>query len=208
MHYALWSVQIQNKLLKLWKTHRQLVGLLGCGISPSQRPLGQHKHRKDKAIHTCPQWNLNLWSQCSSSRRQHTFIVRATTVIEMYSTSILYNKLQGAEPSLRSRQLRSYWRIFQHFMEPESSLPSTGVEAGSNTSTVSLLVVGWTEKGTQYLEVINTGTWPSRLGESRIWGSKMWSRVPRHSDLRMTALTRTSSSCKWQTHPLVREYVT
>jgi hypothetical protein len=51
------------------------------------------------------------------------------------------------------------------------------VEAGSNTSTVSLLVVGGDEKGTQYLEHtratlfrgdINTRTWPSRLGESRI----------------------------------------
>jgi hypothetical protein len=51
------------------------------------------------------------------------------------------------------------------------------VEAGSNISTVALRVIGGDEKGTQYLGYnrgtlflggINTGTWPSRLGESRI----------------------------------------
>jgi hypothetical protein len=41
-----------------------------------------------------------------------------------------------------------------------------------------------------FLGDINTGTWPSRLVESRIWHSKMWSWVPRDSDLRMTALAR------------------
>jgi hypothetical protein len=55
-----------------------------------------------------------------------------------------------------------------------------------------------------FLGVINTGTLPSRLGESRIWDNKMWSWVPRDSDLKMTALARASSSCKRQTHPLVR----
>jgi hypothetical protein len=45
----------------------------------------------------------------------------------------------------------------------------------------------------------------SRLGESRIWDSKIWSWVPRYSDLRMTALARTNSNCKRQTHPLLRE---
>jgi hypothetical protein len=38
--------------------------------------------------------------------------------------------------------------------------------------------------------------------------SKMWSRDPLQSDLRMTELTRTSSNCKLETHPLVREEVT
>jgi hypothetical protein len=92
------------------------------------------------------------------------------------------------------------------------------VEAGSNTSTVALRVVGGDEKGTQwkpsawgynwvtlFLGDINTGTWPSRLGESRIWDSKIWSRVPRDSDQRMIALARTSSNCKRQTRSLVRE---
>jgi hypothetical protein len=74
-------------------------------------------------------------------------------------------------------------------------------EAGSNTSTVALWVVGGDENGTQatlFLGDINTGTWPSRLGESRIWDSKTWSRVPRESDLRMTALARASSDCKYR----------
>jgi hypothetical protein len=58
---------------------------------------------------------------------------------------------------------------------------------------------------TLFLGYINTGIWPSRLGESRIWDSKMWSWVPRNSDPRMTALTTASSSYKWQIRPLVRE---
>jgi hypothetical protein len=52
--------------------------------------------------------------------------------------------------------------------------------------------------------ITGPGTWPSTLGESRIWGSKMWSLVPRDTNPRMTALARTSSSCKLQTCPLVR----
>jgi hypothetical protein len=56
-----------------------------------------------------------------------------------------------------------------------------------------------------FLGDINTGTWPSRLGESRIWDSKMWSWVPRDSGPRMTAVARASSNCKQQTRPLVRE---
>jgi hypothetical protein len=44
-----------------------------------------------------------------------------------------------------------------------------------------------------------------RLGEYQIWDIKIWSWVSEDSDQRMTALARTSSSCKWQTHPLVRE---
>jgi hypothetical protein len=57
-------------------------------------------------------------------------------------------------------------------------------EAGSNTYTVALWVVGGDEKGS--LEQI-------------------WLRVPLDSDPRITALTRTSSNCKRQTHTLVRE---
>jgi hypothetical protein len=45
-------------------------------------------------------------------------------------------------------------------------------------------------------------------GNSRIWDSKIWSRVPEDSDPRMTALLRASSNCKRQTHPVVREDVT
>jgi hypothetical protein len=91
------------------------------------------------------------------------------------------------------------------------------VEAGSNTSTVALRVVGGNEKGTQclgdnwttlFLEVINTVTWPSRLRKPGIRDSKVLSWVSWDSDLRMTVLAGTISSCKRQTHPLVREDVT
>jgi hypothetical protein len=50
---------------------------------------------------------------------------------------------------------------------------------------------------------INTGTWPSRLGESQIWDSKMWPWVPWDLNPRITALSRTSSNCKWPTRPIV-----
>jgi hypothetical protein len=58
-----------------------------------------------------------------------------------------------------------------------SDLRDSRVEAGLNTSTVSLRVVGGDEKGTQFLGCnlatlflgdINTGTWPSRFRESGI----------------------------------------
>jgi hypothetical protein len=42
-------------------------------------------------------------------------------------------------------------------------------------------------------------------GESRIWGSKIWSRVPQGSDPRMTALARTSSICKPQAGPIISD---
>jgi hypothetical protein len=58
---------------------------------------------------------------------------------------------------------------------------------------------------TLFLGDINTGTWPSRLAESRIWASKICSWLPRDWDPRMTALARASRNCKWQTRPLVRE---
>jgi hypothetical protein len=57
-------------------------------------------------------------------------------------------------------------------------------EAGSNTSTVAPRIAGGDEKepsaweyngATLFLGYINTGTWPSSLGESRISDSKMWS---------------------------------
>jgi hypothetical protein len=54
---------------------------------------------------------------------------------------------------------------------------------------------------------LNTGTWSCRLGESRIWDSKI-SWVPRDWNLRIIALARTSSDCKRQTHPLFQQVVT
>jgi hypothetical protein len=44
-----------------------------------------------------------------------------------------------------------------------------------------------------------------RKGKPQIWDSKIWSRVPRDSDPRETALARASSIYKWQIRPLVRE---
>jgi hypothetical protein len=40
---------------------------------------------------------------------------------------------------------------------------------------------------------INTGIWPSRLRESQIWVSEIWSWVLRDSKSRMTALSRPSA---------------
>jgi hypothetical protein len=52
------------------------------------------------------------------------------------------------------------------------------------------------------------GIWIRGRGPSG-WGSlESGSWVPRDSNLRMTALARTSSNCKRQTHPLARENVT
>jgi hypothetical protein len=63
-------------------------------------------------------------------------------------------------------------------------------------------------QATLFLGDINAGSWPSVLGESRIWDSKILSWGPRDSDLRTTALARTSSNCKRQSQPLVIEDVT
>jgi hypothetical protein len=42
-------------------------------------------------------------------------------------------------------------------------------------------------------------------GKSRIWDSKIWSRVPRDPESRMTVLARTSSNFKRQTRPFIWE---
>jgi hypothetical protein len=55
------------------------------------------------------------------------------------------------------------------------------------------------------LRDINTATWFSRLGESRIWDYKIWPWVPRDSDPRMNVLARTRNNCKQQNSSLVRE---
>jgi hypothetical protein len=66
-------------------------------------------------------------------------------------------------------------------------------------------VPGRRTRPTPFLGDINMGTRPSRLVESRIRNSKIWSRVPRESEPRMTMLTRPSSNWKRQTRPLVTE---
>jgi hypothetical protein len=57
--------------------------------------------------------------------------------------------------------------------------------------------------GVEYLHRTPASSRTRRKGKSRIWDTKIWSLVPRHSDSRMTALARTSSNCKRQTRPLV-----
>jgi hypothetical protein len=59
--------------------------------------------------------------------------------------------------------------------------------------------------GVEYLRPKPASRRKWRKGKSQIWDSKIWSQVPRDSDHRMTALARTSSYCKRQTRPLVRE---
>jgi hypothetical protein len=61
--------------------------------------------------------------------------------------------------------------------------------------------------GVKYLHRSPASRRKRHKGKSRIWDSKIWSRVPRDSDTRMNALARASSKCKWQTHPLIREDV-
>jgi hypothetical protein len=92
--------------------------------------------------------------------------------------------------------MRYMQRLYQEGFWPQAVV----VETSSNTPTVALRVVGGKEKGTQCLGDINTGILPSRLRVSRIWDSKIWPRVLRVSDPKMTALARASSNC-----PLVRE---
>jgi hypothetical protein len=64
------------------------------------------------------------------------------------------------------------------------------VEAGSNTSTISLRVVGGDEKGSLESETV-------KYGREFVW----------NSDPTMTALVRAISNCKRQTRLLVRESV-
>jgi hypothetical protein len=83
----------------------------------------------------------------------------------------------------------------------------------SNTTTISLWVVGGMKKVTHCLGYnwatpfpanIITGAWSSRLGEPRIWDSKISSWVPKDSDPRMTEL-KDGTNCKMQTLLLIIE---
>jgi hypothetical protein len=75
-------------------------------------------------------------------------------------------------------------------------------EQASNTSTVALRVVGGDEK--ESVPGVTTGPrcyWGCKYGDlvlHVVGFSRDW-------DLRMTALARTSSNCKRQTHTLVRK---
>jgi hypothetical protein len=56
--------------------------------------------------------------------------------------------------------------------------------------------------GPPFLGVINTGTWPSRLGESQ-WDSKIMSWVLRDFDPRVTALARPRSNSTVNYRPVL-----
>jgi hypothetical protein len=58
--------------------------------------------------------------------------------------------------------------------------------------------------GVEYLHRNPASRRRLRHGKSRIWDSKIWSRVPRDSDPRMTVLASASSNCKRQTRPFFR----
>jgi hypothetical protein len=58
--------------------------------------------------------------------------------------------------------------------------------------------------GVEYLHRDPASRRRRRKGKSQIWDSKIWSRVPRDSDPRKTALARASSIYKKQTCLLVR----
>jgi hypothetical protein len=59
--------------------------------------------------------------------------------------------------------------------------------------------------GVEYLHRDPASRRRRRKGKSQNWDSKIWSRDPRDSDPRKTALARASSIYKRQTRPLVRE---
>jgi hypothetical protein len=59
--------------------------------------------------------------------------------------------------------------------------------------------------GVEYLHRDPASCKRRRKRKFKFWDSKIWSRVPRDSDLRQAALARASSIYKRQTHPLVRE---
>jgi hypothetical protein len=59
--------------------------------------------------------------------------------------------------------------------------------------------------GVEYLHRDPASRRRRRNGKSEIWDCKIWSRVPRDSDPRKTALARASSIYKRQGRPLVRE---
>jgi hypothetical protein len=62
-------------------------------------------------------------------------------------------------------------------------------------SSIFWRVLWWYNWATLFLGDTNMGTWPSRLGQTRTWDSKMWLWVTQDSDLRMTVLPSASSNC-------------
>jgi hypothetical protein len=94
--------------------------------------------------------------------------------------------------------IKSSWRslvpflpvLFNHFRLPSLELDPIRYPCGS---------------GVEYLHRDPASRRRRRKGKSQTWDSKIWSRVPRNSDPRKTALARNSSIYKRQTRPLVRD---
>jgi hypothetical protein len=59
--------------------------------------------------------------------------------------------------------------------------------------------------GVEYLHRDPASRRKRRKGKSQIWDSKIWPRVLRDSDPKMTALARASRNCERQTCPLARK---
>jgi hypothetical protein len=95
-------------------------------------------------------------------------------------------------------------------LDYETILNGRGFERGSRRGYVTRVVtcrigVILCGGGVEYLHRSPASRRRRQKEMYRIWGSKIWSRVPRDSDPKMTALARPSSNCKRQPRPLVRE---
>jgi hypothetical protein len=104
------------------------------------------------------------------------------------------------------------WAKYRRFnVTADGRYSCARVEAGWNTSTVALRVVGGDEKGTQCLGHPVPGGY--KIGDLalQVWGSLESEAVKYGHESRgtmtprITALARASSNCNRQTHPLVRE---
>jgi hypothetical protein len=60
---------------------------------------------------------------CSQVNTIHFFKIHFNIIVTDLLKALSYLLTYGAEPFLRSRQLCSHSRTFQHFMEPEGSSP-------------------------------------------------------------------------------------
>jgi hypothetical protein len=84
---------------------------------------------------------------------------------------------------------------------------ATNNDATIRDAMFSMLSVPMLYNEDQLDKLYKYGDLAFQIGGSRIWDSKMWSRVPRESDLRITALARASGNCKPHTDPLLGEDV-
>jgi hypothetical protein len=112
-----------------------------------------------------------------------------------YTRAVSGQRLDEHVPSATDTNAFNRGRVFSMWSAP------TYYKHGINLEFSSIPCGG----GVEYLHRSPASRRRRRKGKSRIWDSKVWSRVPRDLDSRMTALARASSNCKRQTRPLVRE---